>query len=288
MFLRPYFAKVLAPSAFFIALSLAGAGYSGCGGGPESTIECDENGVCFICDNNGCTPANPSVGQGGGGGGGGEGGSGGAAGSGGTGGQAPCDPNLATCSCDDNADCPADLLCIDGLCINACNTTQECGGGKVCVNGKCEAGCSAQDPCETGYACVKGYCEPDTANPQCTAQKPCPDGEICIAGICQTPCTTNSNCPVGEVCDYENGGCIPNPSATPNCGPDKPCSGSAQCGADGYCHYPCTTVTECKLIDSRFNFCDQNICKTEEEVNPECTLQNPCPTGKDCVSNKCL
>ena len=30
------------------------------------------------------------------------------------------------------------------------------------------------------------------------------------------------------------------------------------------------------------------FCKTEEEVNPECTSQEPCPSGQDCINNHCL
>jgi hypothetical protein len=98
---------------------------------------------------------------------------------------------------------------------------------------------------------------------------------------------TNANCPVGDVCNYTTEGCITNPSPTPSCGPGKPCPGTAQCGIDGYCHYGCATVTECKLIDSRFTVCAQNICKTDAEVNPQCNLSKPCPVGQDCVSNLC-
>jgi hypothetical protein len=58
--------------------------------------------------------------------------------------------------------------------------------------------------------------------------------------------------------------------------------------ADGYCHYPCTSLQTCKLIDNRFEGCDQGFCKTAEELNPECTISKPCPVGQDCISNKCL
>jgi len=40
--------------------------------------------------------------------------------------------------------------------------------------------------------------------------------------------------------------------------------------------------------DNRFVACDQGICKTEEEVNPQCTLTTPCPSGKSCISNTCF
>jgi hypothetical protein len=48
------------------------------------------------------------------------------------------------------------------------------------------------------------------------------------------------------------------------------------------------TTQECKLIDNRFEACDMGVCKTIEEIAPECTLSMPCPDGLDCISNQCL
>ncbi len=315
MILRPFFAlvehlglrvgfgalrpkpQVLAPSAVLIFFSLCGAVYSGCGPAPDSQLRCDPDGKnCFLCDANVCTPANPTVSSSGAGGNGGTGGTvetggmGGMAGMGGmgTGGQAPCDPLVTTCGCKEAVDCVSDMLCIDGLCVAGCDTSFECGGGKVCVNGKCEVGCNAQKSCDTGQTCYKGFCIPDPTNPECTPNKFCPVGQTCVDGICAATCTTNTNCPTGEVCDSTTGGCIPNPSPIPSCGAGKPCPGTALCGNGGYCQFPCADVNACKLIDSRYVACDNNICKVEEEVSPECSLDKPCAAGKDCVSNKCL
>jgi hypothetical protein len=63
---------------------------------------------------------------------------------------------------------------------------------------------------------------------------------------------------------------------------------------DGFCHYTCNPMgpmgglTQCKQIDSRFDYCDGGVCKTLAEKSPQCTTQIPCPAGKDCISNKCL
>jgi hypothetical protein len=68
-----------------------------------------------------------------------------------------------------------------------------------------------------------------------------------------------------------------------------PCSGEGQgCGDDGYCHYGCLTVEECKLIDARFDACDQGVCKTDEELDPACWFGEPCLSGAPCVSNECV
>jgi hypothetical protein len=161
----------------------------------------------------------------------------------------------------------------------------------VCANGECTLYCDDNVPCpEAGTACVNGICIPDPQNPACDAQNPCPDaGDICINGVCATACDTNSDCPDGEVCNASTGACMIDPSPAPGCMPSGMCGGVGQaCEADGYCHYGCSNVQECQLIDSRFIACDQGICKTEEEVNPECTLESPCPAGQDCISNHCL
>src|SRR5262249_17477642 len=111
---------------------------------------------------------------------------------------------------------------------------------------------------------------------------------VCQDGICTTTCATNADCGTGQICDSTQGVCIDDPSPTAGCGPNMACVGIQECGADGYCHYACDTVAYCKAIDVRFDYCDMNVCKTEEEVNPECTIDNPCPAGQDCISNKCL
>jgi Cys-rich repeat protein len=281
MSLRPLLAKLLVPSALCLLFAAISAGPSGCSDA-EATVQCDADGLnCMICDAYGCHPANPSVSQGGGGGGG-----GGTGGQGGQGGGSDCDPNVTTCGCVANSDCPSGTLCLDGLCLVGCNHSYECGPGKVCANGQCAVGCGDNKPCDTGYVCDKGVCVADPAT-SCPGT-PCAAAEACIDGICQPDCTTNADCAAGEICDSTGGGCIPDPSPQPNCGPDKVCPGAAQCGTDGYCHYACADLTACKLIDNRFIACDVGVCKTNEEVNPECTLDKPCPDGKDCISNKCL
>ncbi len=268
-----------------IVLGFFAVSAGGCGGCDEAQLVCDDNGVCEVCDAYGCVPADPQPGTGGGG-------SGGMAGTGGqgTGGAAPsCDATATTCPCDANGACPSGLSCVDGLCIDACEFSYECGPGNVCANGKCAPGCDAQVPCDTGYTCDKGVCVPDPTNPQCDAQTPCPNGELCKNGFCTTTCTDNVDCPMGKICDSTTGICITDPSPHPTCDQTTKCTGPGQqCLADGYCHYPCTSVNTCKTIDSRFVACDQGFCKTAEEVTPECSVDKPCPAGKDCISNHCL
>jgi len=57
---------------------------------------------------------------------------------------------------------------------------------------------------------------------------------------------------------------------------------------DGDCHYQCQTLEDCKLIDARYDGCDQGECKTDAELNPTCTFSMPCQDGSHCVSNTCV
>jgi hypothetical protein len=200
----------------------------------------------------------------------------------------PCDPKVALCACDLTGSCSDGKLCVDDLCIHPCDYTYQCGPGKVCANGACVAGCSDQLPCEAGFSCAKGVCWLDPAAPACDGSHPCPSGEICIGGLCTTGCASSAECKPGEACDGESHACIADPSPQPKCDATHPCPSPQVCKADGYCHYPCATTDDCKLIDNRFVSCDTAICKTQAEVAPECTLQTPCAAGQSCISNTCL
>jgi hypothetical protein len=272
-----------------------------CGGGcSDPSLQCDANGEnCVICDAYGCSPADSIAGSGGAGasgqgangqGGDGQGGSGAQAGSG-TGGEggAGCDPALTTCACEDGS-CPADLDCIDGLCLSGCNHSFECGPGKVCANGQCAVGCDQDTPCaQPGTTCDKGVCVADPDNPLCDDDNPCPAPETCVGGLCFAECAVHADCDDGFICNSITGACMPDPSPTPLCNDQTTCPGVGQvCWSDGYCRYTCQNLQECKLIDNRFEACDAGICKTEEEIDPECDLQTPCPAGQDCISNHCL
>ncbi len=262
-----------------VAAALLGAYVAGCSDDPQ--LICDDEGNCQLCDGYGCQPANPATGGGGPG--------GGSSTSSSSSGTTQCDPQTTACPCATTAECPSGTQCIQGLCIDGCDFSYECGPGKVCVDGACAEGCDATSPCSIGYKCVNGACLPDPLNPECSPQNPCPSGQICSGGFCTTGCTTTADCAPDEICDGANHVCIPDPSPNPVCGGNLMCPGVGQvCLDDGFCHYTCADVNQCKLIDNRFVACDQGVCKTAEEVDPECTIDNPCPPGKSCVSNKCL
>lgn len=269
---------------------------TGCGGCDDGMmVHCDtaEQG-CYVCDAYGCRPGT-QVGMGGAGGAtsvttsgvGGSGGMGGAGGSTASSDAAACDPAVSACACKATSDCGTDKACIHGLCISACTFSYECGAGRVCVDGACTAACDATTPCDAGYTCASGACVVDPTHPACNSAKPCATGEICVGGLCTSNCTATSQCATGEVCDGSTGVCIADPSTQPVCSATTACPSGEQCLADGFCHYPCTTEAQCIVIDGRFVACSGGFCRTAVENNPGCTLDNPCPSGKACISNKC-
>jgi hypothetical protein len=270
-----------------VAFGIFAVSATGCGGCDNASVACDAQGQnCVICDGYGCHPADPTAtGTGGNGG-----ESAGTAGTASTGTGTPiCDPAKTTCACDATTACRMGTQCLGGICVTGCDFTYECGADKVCVDGQCTPGCDATNPCNAGFTCTAGACVLDPSNPECSSTVPCTvPGESCVGGLCTKTCAANTDCAAGEICNAGTGACVNDPSPKAACSDTVKCTGPGQeCAADGYCHYPCTTVPECKLHDSRFVACDQGICKTAEEVEPECTIDNPCKAGKICISNKC-
>ncbi len=218
-------------------------------------------------------------------------GSGGAGGQGGQGGEGgsieppACDPSEVICACT-NA-CPGSLTCVGGLCLDACNFDYECGPGTVCGNGQCVPACDATTPCDSGYACVGGGCLPDPLNPQCVDDFGC-DGLVCADGLCTSPCVTHADCAPGQLCNGATSACVADAAPVPLCDASTPCAGQGQSCLDDACHYACLTVMDCKLIDARFDGCDRGFCKTDLELDPECTASQPCAGGAACVSNVCV
>ena len=143
--------------------------------------------------------------------------------------------------------------------------------------------------CSAGMTCEKGVCTVDKSNPQCVADNACCDpGDACVGGLCLSKCKTTAGCKAGEVCDGASKTCISDPSRQVFCSAQMPCAGAGQmCGADGYCYYACQSASDCQLIDVFFTVCKMGVCMTSDEANPECTMEMPCPAGKDCISNKC-
>lgn len=247
----------------------------------NSDYSCDEE---KCCDEWGCYPIDDDGdGQGGFSGTGGY-----AAGGAAEGGAAPsCDPALLVCACVDASECGAGQACLDGQCLDACVFDYECAESQVCADGRCVAACDADVPCPAGSYCQGGGCLQDPSYVECQVPSDCLEG-TCVDGLCATLCDANSVCPEGELCDAATGACFSDPTPTPACDEQTPCAGEGQsCFDDGYCHYGCAVVEDCKLIDARFDACDEGVCKTDEELSPACSYELPCADGSPCVSNQC-
>ncbi len=201
-----------------------------------------------------------------------------------------CDATDVQCACDAEIACPSDLTCVSGVCISACSFDYDCGPGKVCGNGECVPACTEDTPCGLGYGCLGGACLPDPSNPQCTVEgEVCEVGGTCIGGFCTTSCTTHADCGTGKLCNGLTNTCVADNSPVALCdSAELTCPGQGQTCLSGVCHYECAEITDCKLIDARFDHCDRGFCKTEIEMNPECTASNPCGDGVACVSNVCV
>ena len=263
--------------AFFVCISVASL-LGGClifDDGPNDDGECF--GGCCDDEAPGCQGGSDTVG------GGGQGGTGGVGGSGGAGGEAGCDPSLVVCACEDASNCAEGLACLDGDCIEVCIFDFECADGEVCADGACVPSCNTE--CALGEVCVAGACLP-SETPECVTGADCESG-VCVNGACTSACETHADCPEDELCQASSGTCITDTSPTPSCSEELPCTGEGQTCIDGTCRYECEALTECKLIDSRFDACDAGLCKTQEEVAPECTFDSPCASGAPCISNAC-
>jgi hypothetical protein len=213
---------------------------------------------------------------------------GGGQGQGGEGGAPPsCDPNEVICGCSEASACPGDLTCVGGQCLATCGFDYDCGPGLVCGNGQCVPGCDDETPCGAGYACVGGGCLIDPQSPQCIDSSGC-DGLECIGGFCTTACATHADCGPGQLCDGATLGCVADLAPVPLCDDTIACPGAGQACLSGTCHYECVDVLDCKLIDARFDACDEGFCKTDLEASPECTAASPCAGGEACVSNLCV
>jgi hypothetical protein len=204
-----------------------------------------------------------------------------------------CGGTNGPCPCASTADCatPGDV-CSAGYCTaasNTCKYSSECGSGKVCADGQCTGDCGANpSACQSGQICVKGACEADpSVKPQCQNDTQCSGATPkCVAGACTAQCTTDSQCPGGDYCNQ--GACVVDKRPKPVCASAAECGANQQC-LQGYCKYTCKSDGECKLIDARIGYCGKdNVCRTLQEAQAQCTQSSECSGGKSCVANQCL
>jgi len=158
--------------------------------------------------------------------------------------------------CNDNDDCPAGQVCVNGECRDAggseCATDDQCPDGYVCKDGFCRPEGSLPGSCDTSADCPAGYyceghqcypCDEESELPeceeglQCETDQDCPPGFICVDGECQRACTPQTCQDLGAECGLVDNGC----GQAIDCGdciPPDTCGGAAvenQCASTDHC-----------------------------------------------------
>ena len=202
-------------------------------------------------------------------------------------------------------ECPRNLVCDDdGLCVEVvpCEQDTQCSAGRICVDGACMDGCSTDAECEmadptlpTCYDGRCGDCEVDDdcfgsgtcdvelhtcVEPEvCTDSRECRSGRSCVAGTCEDApdCREEGvSCPPGQLCD-EDGRCAIDPSGA--CTSDADCPtighvclegrGDSQCG-------PCREDVDCP---------DGMTCRIRATGN-RCTEPETCVDDAECLGSR--
>jgi len=212
-------------------LALAAMFQGGCSGCNEDYY-CDDTG-CYWCDSYGCRPVEPPT-------------------------AAECshgdwecpadrpfctDDGYCVAQCEEDADCPTGLRCLDGLCLEPatierpgmhpgyCGESDVCTGDEYCAPSRCclptgGDDCCADVDCAAGlvcdlddHVCVTPPADAGTDDagtdtttdgptpppPQCRSNAECPTNYLCIDAVCMLPCETSAECGAG--CDCVGGFC---------------------------------------------------------------------------------
>jgi hypothetical protein len=203
-----------------------------------------------------------------------------------SGGESSCDGEQVSCPCAEDGGCGASEACVSGACVPGCDFDHQCASGQRCAEGMCLPACDAEGGCAEGSSCLAGACLPEPGV-ACGESEPCASG-VCVEGTCRENCASHAECAKGQLCNAATGARQPDLGPTPSCGPTRACAGTGQACVEGSCRYPCESLTDCKLVDARFEACDAGVCLTELEASPSCTLSIACPEGQLCVSNQCV
>ncbi|MBN2725000.1 MAG: hypothetical protein JXR95_13100 [Deltaproteobacteria bacterium] len=199
--------------------------------------------------------------------------------------------------CTNNIDCGEGKVCIDGICENEaprdpsqnCLINEHCGENGVCINGECHAPCVSADDCGTGQLCSDtGICV-DDANPgtECVANTDCSDStDICMDGVCHDQCTVDADC-TNSADRCADGMCIPNDVARPMCYTNNECNGGEEC-VDGVCRVPCVDSEDCEGCPGNPICGDFGYCVDNNDINPECSIENDCENGMICMDAMCV
>lgn len=217
--------------------------------------------------------------------------------------------------CQEHWNCPDDMICDGGRCIEddgrprTCSMDLHCRLGERCRGGVCSTDpqCRSDDDCAADETChiLSGDCVPAAAG--CSSDADCGAGQVCgPSGTCVAAgCQSDADCGAGQVCGPD-GSCG---AAGPECESDADCMAGQRCDtlagvcraggcvndadclagqycdrASGVCRYPdagCSSDADC----GPGSWCDAQSgqCRTG------CRSDADCPQGTVCdaASGRC-
>lgn len=293
--------------ASLVALMLAAAVVSGCGGG-VATKACHYNGDC--ADGLACVSGSCQTGA------------------------APC--SVGTLSCQAAGDCPS-KRCEAGCCAVACASSLDCASGESCKSGVCRA--AAADGCASNVDCLGSPSSPfclvgqkscvaclkaaDCGDPtracssrnacelapgRCKASLDCAasaDRRVCDPGATScVQCLQNLDCAAGSTCGADQA-CHPGPTRcshdadctaggpAPHCDPQSGrcvgCVFDTDCATDGTRR--CNVARSCEQVPVSTRCHDDAGCATSA-AGHRCRLGDgacvPCIADADCPGQRCL
>ncbi len=192
--------------------------------------------------------------------------------------------------CSYNSDCPAGLLCRDGVCSVECKADVDCAAGQTCSKGRCAGGGAGGSGGSGGSSGASaGGAGGSGGAGACLYDSDCGAGKRCISGTCRCQCNADQDCSGGDVCD--GCACVPDaPDGAPPgygtaCDVNSDCASSLICGNAGHCVYACSGDADCPLG----NCCSDHRCVTggsciADAATPDggCSSNDQCDDGVYC------
>ncbi|MBK04560.1 MAG: hypothetical protein CL920_14735 [Deltaproteobacteria bacterium] len=226
--------------------------------------------------------------------------------------------------CSSKADCGPCSDCKNNACVpiavtananqcKVCSTDADCTGGGTCMfigtGLRCMYACNSNGCCPSGNVCGTepnggNHCLPEPMvcpDVKCSKDSDCSPKEICgTGGTCEIklpaldpktchPCTKSADCATGGYCntpDGRGGTCL-QPCDNDLCPKGFKCevvSGIKQClPTNGQCLVACKANTDCPTgFECKSDSC---VRTGGGEVGEQCSTNNPCKTGLNCIAN---
>jgi hypothetical protein len=212
-----------------------------------------------------------------------------------------CIPGPPIQSCTDGASCSGGL-CVDAKCGSCagdcgggktCEFNAHCGKDRVCLDGKCTNSCAKDTDCGGGQVCKSKVCVNATGT--CAKNADCGSGKLCVNKTCYFDCTSGGTCSSSsDVCspgvtsgDLTVKWCYADTSANLECKVNKDCTGGELC-VNGVCRTSCTQAADCAACEDGPVCGTGGFCMTSSEANPKCNLNKDCTSGKACLNAQCV